>query len=140
MELLTPTTADVLAWYDHPHWGAYAAITENHYGRGTATYIGCLTSDEVMGKVLERVCRNAGLWGTDQQLHFPLINKSGINEAGRTIRYYFNYSDEPKTFTYPYENGIELLTDRPLNTGEEIELSRWGLIIIEELKVAESND
>jgi beta-galactosidase len=29
MELITPTTAEVLAYYDHPHWGAYAAITTN---------------------------------------------------------------------------------------------------------------
>ncbi|XP_073133471.1 uncharacterized protein [Henckelia pumila] len=29
MELITPTTAKVLAYYDHPVWGKYAAITQN---------------------------------------------------------------------------------------------------------------
>ncbi|MFC6601056.1 beta-galactosidase [Ectobacillus funiculus] len=48
MELITPTTAEVLAYYDHPHWGQYAAITQNHYGKGIATYIGCMTSPAIM--------------------------------------------------------------------------------------------
>src|SRR5919205_2661600 len=37
MELITPLTAEVLAAYDHPHWGQYAAITRNRYGAGLAT-------------------------------------------------------------------------------------------------------
>jgi beta-galactosidase len=131
MELLTPTTAEVLAWYDHPHWGAYAAITENRYGKGTATYIGCLPSAAVIGKVLERACKTAGLWGADQELRFPLIVKSGTNERGKTVRYYFNYSDEPRSFDYPHEDGLELLADRPVRSGERIELDRWGVAIIE---------
>jgi len=45
MELITSTTAKVLAYYDHPVWGKYAAITENNYGKGLATYIGCMTSN-----------------------------------------------------------------------------------------------
>lgn len=131
MELLTPTTADVLAWYDHPHWGRYAAVTVNRYGKGTATYIGCLPSEAVMGKVLEKACKTAGLWSADQELRFPLIVKSGMNEAGNTVRYYFNYSDEPQSFLYPHEDGVELLTNQPVQSGERIELSRWGFVIIE---------
>ena len=34
MELLTPTTGQVLANYQSPVWGRYAAITRNTYGRG----------------------------------------------------------------------------------------------------------
>jgi len=32
MELITPTTAKALAYYDHPAWGKYAAIIENQFG------------------------------------------------------------------------------------------------------------
>ena len=32
MELITPTTAKALAYYDHPAWGKYTAITENQFG------------------------------------------------------------------------------------------------------------
>ncbi|WP_040949399.1 beta-galactosidase [Gorillibacterium massiliense] len=132
MELLTPTTAEALAWYDHPHWGAYAAITTNQYGQGKAIYIGCLPSIKVIRKILERACRDAMLWGLDQEIQFPLIVKIGKNESGRTIRYYFNYSDHLNSFFYPHESGTELLTDHPICTGEKIELERWGIAIIEE--------
>jgi beta-galactosidase len=86
MELITPVTAEVLAAYDHPHWNTYAAITRNRYGDGTAIYIGCLISASVMRKVLEQVVKEAGLWGANQALAFPLIARSGINEQGKTIQ------------------------------------------------------
>lgn len=133
MELLTPTTAEVLAAYEHPHWGRYAAITTNRFGQGTATYIGCLTSAAVMGKVLERAAKAAGLWGADQQLAFPLIVKSGVNTLGRTVRYYFNYSDRPRSFTYPYSDGWELIGEHDIKQGEHVELDRWGFVIIQEI-------
>jgi beta-galactosidase len=132
MELLTPTTAEVLAWYEHPQWGEYAAITENQYGQGTAYYVGCLPSAAIMGKLLERAVRKAGLWGKDQELSFPLIVKSGQNEAGKTVRYYFNYSGQPQTFVYPYGAGVELLSERDVAAGEAVQLERWGFVIIEE--------
>ena len=43
MELLMPQEAEVLASYDHYNWKEYAAITKNHYEKGTAIYIGCMT-------------------------------------------------------------------------------------------------
>ena len=43
IELLLPTSATVLAWYDHPYWGKYVAVTQNSFGKGTATYIVCGT-------------------------------------------------------------------------------------------------
>lgn len=132
MELLTPTTAEVLAGYDHPHWGKYAAITQNEYGKGKAIYIGCMTSEAVMEKILEHAVKQAGLWGADQELRFPLIVKNGVNELGRIIRYYFNYSDSPAAFNYRYPAGKELLSGEPVAGGQTIRLEPWGFLIIEE--------
>lgn len=132
MELITPTTAKVLAWYDHPAWGKYAAVTQNKYGKGTATYIGFWANDALNSKILEGAVKEAGLWGKDQELHFSLITKSGTNLKGKTIHYYFNYSATPKTFTYPYKNGTELLSEGKINTGKQITLPGWGMQVIEE--------
>jgi beta-galactosidase len=137
MELITPTTAEALAYYDHPQWGKYAAITENQYGMGSATYIGCIPSAAIMKKVLEQAVKKAGLWGVDQDLAFPLIIKSGINQNGKMLHYYFNYSDETKVFKYPHNEGLELLTERAVNIGQTMDLEPWGVIIIEEDQVAE---
>src|SRR4029450_10780707 len=103
---------------DHPHWGQYAAITKNRYGKGTATYIGCMTSAAIMYRVLEHAVKEAGLWGADQELSFPLITKSGINQHGKGVHYYFNYSDYPGSITYPYQEGRELLTDTQVSKSQ----------------------
>ncbi|MDP4097154.1 beta-galactosidase [Paenibacillus sp. P96] len=132
MELITPDTAEVLAYYDHPHWGQYAAITQNTYGKGQAIYIGCMVSSQVMHKVLAHAVIQAGLWGADQKQAFPLITKTGVNEAGKTIRYYFNYSDHPAECAYPHGQGTELIGGTPVHTGQTIGLDRWGVKIIEE--------
>ncbi|MBM7570590.1 beta-galactosidase [Aquibacillus albus] len=132
MELVTPTTAEVLAYYDHPHWGKYAAITKNNFGKGVATYIACIPSEAIMAKVLENAVKDAGLWGVDQELRFPLITKKGTNQTGNTIRYYFNYSDDTLSFTYPHRKAQALLTDQVIDDNQEIEIDPWGIIILEE--------
>lgn len=130
IELLVPGSAEVLARYDHPYWGEYAAITRNHYGKGTATYIGCLPGFELMEEIMKGVLIDANLW--DNNLHFPLITKSGVNRNNRRIHYYFNYSMEPTSFQYSQAAGKELLSDNIINTGELIQLEPWGFRIIEE--------
>ncbi|QGQ95636.1 beta-galactosidase [Paenibacillus psychroresistens] len=132
MELITPTTAEVLAYYDHPHWGQYAAITHNRFGDGTATYIGCMTSSAVMMKVLKHVLKEIDLWGIDQEITFPLITKSGINSIGKTIRYYFNYSESTSSMQYPHNGGMELFSKQEVVKGQQLVLDPWGMKIIEE--------
>jgi beta-galactosidase len=132
MELITPTTAKVLAYYDHPVWGKYAAITQNKYGKGVATYIGCITSNAVNEKLMENVVKTAGLWTADNELKFPLIVKSGVNQLGKTLRYYFNYSAQAQSFTYSQKSGTDLLTNTPVTSNTTINLLPWGFKVIEE--------
>jgi len=132
MELITPTTAKVLAYYDHPVWGKYAAITQNNYGKGLATYIGCMTSDANTDGIMENVVKAAGLWSADQELKFPLIVKSGVNGQGKVVHYYFNYSAMPSSFTYPHKNGMELLNNTKVTSQDKLEIAAWGVKIIEE--------
>ena len=132
MELITPTTATVLASYDHPVWGTYAAITQNKYGKGLATYIGCFTTPALTEKIMADAVRKAGLWGEAQKLSFPIIEKNGRNESGKTIRYVFNYSAKPVTVTYPFENGQELLQDKTVSKNSALLLGPWAVKIIEE--------
>ena len=132
MELITPTTAKVLAYYDHPVWGKYAAITQNKYGKGTATYVGCLTSNQVIEKLLSNEVKSAGLWGEAQKLYYPLITKEGINEKGKVVRYFFNYSAKPVTFNYSFQNGRDLLSNKKADRNSTLEMEAWGMKIIEE--------
>jgi beta-galactosidase len=132
MELLTPTTATVLARYDHPVWGQYAALTENRHGKGSAIYVGFMPSEELLGKILEHAVRQAGLWGADQELAFPLVTKSGVNTLGKLVRYYFNYAAGPAAFRHPHGAGTELLTRQAVARGSRQQLAPWGVMIVVE--------
>ncbi len=132
MELVTPVTAKVLAYYDHPVWGNYAAVTENTFGKGLATYIGCWTDGAVTEKILADAVRKANLWGAAQSLYFPLITRQGINEQGKTVHYLFNYSAKPGQLTYRFANGRELIQGGTVANNSVLELAPWGVKIIEE--------
>lgn len=132
IELISPKTAEVLAYYDHTYYGKYAAITQNSYGKGIATYIGCLPGSEVMEKVMECAVRKAGLWGVDQEIAFPLITKTGINSNGNAVHFYFNYSSDSHSLKYPYSDGMELLGGKQISCNENMDIGPWGAIIIEE--------
>ena len=67
-EMLILEGAQPLAYYDHPFFGKYPAITRNHFGEGTLTYEGTVLSQKLQEKVLLDVLKLAGLSGPDQQL------------------------------------------------------------------------
>jgi beta-galactosidase len=85
-----------------------------------------------MKNIMVDVVKTAGLWGTDQQLAFPVITKSGINQNGKTIHYYFNYAVTVHAFNYPFNNGKELLTGETVAKNKMLQLAPWGVIIVEE--------
>jgi beta-galactosidase len=132
MELVTPTTAKVLAYYDHPVWKNYAAVTENTFGKGLATYIGCWTDGAITEKILADAVKKANLWGAAQSIYFPLITKQGTNEQGKKVHYLFNYSAKPGQLTYPFANGTELLQGGPVTKNSVLDIAPWGVKIIEE--------
>ena len=107
MELLKPSTASTLAYYEHPHWGKYSAITYNKYGKGYAAYLGCYFDDKILKDVLHFLCSEADVDIPD--VEYPVIIKKGINDFGKEIVYYFNYSDDVQTVTYHGQDAVMLV-------------------------------
>jgi len=131
-EMLILDTAKALAYYDHPFFGKYPAITQNTFGKGTLTYEGTVLSDKLQGDVLLAVLQKAGLTGPDQNLPAPVRVKHGINRKAKTLHYYLNYSSEPQTFSYEYGAGSEILQQIAVSHGQSITLKPWDAAIIEE--------
>ena len=92
MELLTPTTATTVARYHDPVWGQYAAVTRNTYDKGEVTYVGFMPSDGLAEKIVEESVKRAGLWGKQQQPHFPSIMRSGVLTNGNPVHNVMNYA------------------------------------------------
>jgi beta-galactosidase len=131
-EMLILEGAEGLAYYDHPFFGTYPAITRNHFGKGTLTYEGTVLSNKLQDKVLLGVLQTAGLAGPDQQLPAPVHVKHGTNRNGKIIHYFMNYSGAPQTFAYAYRAGEDLLGQGGVSASQRITLKPWDLVIIEE--------
>lgn len=138
MELLIPTTAQVLASYDHSQWKEYAAITRNQYGNGTATYLGCYFEDKALLKALIRsICIQAQIEIPKEA--YPVIIRKGVNDLGKEIIYYFNYSHTPCTVTYHGKDAALLLQSKSdagsvtVSDGTSLTLQDWDFLILETL-------
>jgi beta-galactosidase len=129
-ELLTAEGAKVLASYDHPWWGKYAAITMNNFGKGTVTYLGCWPSVQILDKVLKLSVKEAGI--ELPEAGFPVIIRCGINKNGKKVHYFLNYSSKESAVKYAYRPGIELFSNKNIVSGEILKLQPWNLIIVEE--------
>lgn len=129
MELLIPDTATTLFSYVHPYWGKYSAVTYHHYGKGSACYIGCLFENATIDSLIAHLAKDMELMRPDFQ--FPLILHKGINQFGKQIRYYFNYSGESHSFVYDAADGTSLLEQQAVAQGSEITLQAWDYKIIE---------
>jgi beta-galactosidase len=131
-EMILPDTARALAYYDHPFFGKYPAITRNQFGKGTLTYQGTALSDELQAKVVAGVLELAGLAGPDQQLPAPVRARHGTSNNGKNVHYYLNYSSAAQTFSYPHAAGADILTGKAVNKAQAVALAPWDLVIIEE--------
>lgn len=130
MELLVPESAEILATYDHYNWKAYAAITRNHYGKGQAVYIGCMTDEDTLKAVYKAVLMQANVEIPEYQ--YPVIVRKGTNNFGKTVRYFLNYSAVELEVPYDYKNGTELLEGVQVENESALRLPAWGVKIIEE--------
>ena len=130
MELLMPQEAEVLASYDHYNWKEYAAITKNHYRKGTAIYIGCMTDDNTLKAVLTEALNSAEV--EIPEYSWPVIIRKGTNDLGKCVRYILNYSAEEQKVTYHGADGTELFSEESVQDGESITVLPWNLKIVEE--------
>ena len=133
MELLMPQEAEVLASYDHYNWKEYAAITKNHYEKGTAIYIGCMTDDNTLKAVITEALKSAEV--ELPEYRWPVIVRKGTNDLGKCVRYILNYSAEEQKVSYYGKNGTELLSGESVQDGESITVSPWNVKIVVRLKM-----
>jgi beta-galactosidase len=131
-EMLVLENAQALAYYDHPFFGKYPAITRNKFGSGTLTYEGTVLSDKLQDNVLLDVLQIAGLTGPDQKLPSAVHVKHGTNRSNHALHYYFNYSSDPQTFKYSYGAGEDLLGQTAIAGSQTLTLKPWDVAIVEE--------
>lgn len=131
-EMIIPDTAKPLAYYDHPFLAKYPALTRNQFGKGTLTYEGTVLSDKLQRAVLLDVLNNAGLVTSDQALAAAIHVNHAKNRGGKTLHFYFNYSNDAHLVPYGHPNGTNLLTQGAIIRDQSIHLQPWDVAIVEE--------
>ncbi|MFG6380653.1 MAG: beta-galactosidase [Muribaculum sp.] len=128
-EFLVPETAKPLAYGDHPFFGQWPVITENSYGKGKLYYIGAYPSQELLDKIVRMAAVEKGLIA-DDEVRFPVIVRSGVNDKGQKLDYVFNYSAAPVDFVNDRGKAIELLTGTEVAAGDSITIGAWDVAIL----------
>jgi beta-galactosidase len=130
-EFLMPDHAQPIAYYDHPFFGRWPAITRNQYGSGTLVYEGTFLSDTLQKHVILDMLKSIGMTGPDQELPVPVHAKQGMNELGKRVHFYLNYSSNVQTFKYAYGKGTDLLSGHEVGSAA-VDIAPWDLVIVEE--------
>ncbi len=132
MEYIILEAAQPLAYYDHPYFSEYPAVTINEFGKGTLLYEGSIFSDQIQTKIIRKAVKSAGIDNPDLQFSWPHIAKSGVNEDGKAMHFYYNYSSDPIEFAYPHGSGKELVEAKTVKNGDTLTIAPWDIVIIEE--------
>jgi beta-galactosidase len=131
-EFLQLETAKPLAFYEHPFFGRWPAVTTNSFGSGTLTYEGTVLSDKLQQTIVLSALHDAGLAGPEQQPTSTVRVKNGVGQDGRKLHYYLNYSSSPAAVVYSYAAGTDLLTGQAFTQGQQTTIAPWDLIIVKE--------
>lgn len=135
MELITCDTATPVLKYSHLAYERYAAAAKNRYGNGSSLYFGTMfENNELLESVLLSFLHEAGFSGGDLSSdapHYPLIVKRGVNDLGKELCYYLNYSKDPVSVTHRGKDGIELISETSIVCGDKIDLGGWGVAVVE---------
>lgn len=132
MDMVVCDTATPVAHYCHPAWNRYTAVAKNQYGKGSTLYFATMFGEKLLDSILKNYLTETGYaFLSDNAPTFPVVVKHGINDFGRELFYYFNYSDKPQTLQHLGGNGMELLKEQSVKQGETLTLAAWDLSIVE---------
>jgi beta-galactosidase len=132
---LEPEGAEVLAGYEHPHLGRWAAITTRRHGAGRVTYVGTLP-DRALAVALARWLRPAeDPWAARPE---TVTVTSATNRAGGRIHFVANWSWETTTVPLPVA-AVDLIEGAGCRPGEALDLGAWDVRVLAEQPGEEHN-
>ena len=95
-DILTPEGAETLATYADRYYKGEAAITKNHYGKGTTYYVGTkVPSEEFYQKLMTSALKDAGL--TPGEVVPYGVQVATRQKGNQKIYFVLNYEDKTKT-------------------------------------------
>jgi beta-galactosidase len=117
--------AQVLASYDHPHFGVFPAVTTNASGNGRVTTVGTVPTPELATAVMEWAAPQAAGELLDGEVPNQVTVSSGSMPDGTRAFFVFNWSwDEQKVALAT--DAHEPAADTAHVQGSALSLTAWG--------------
>ena len=119
--------ADVLARYDHPHHGRFAAIASRAKGQGRVTMVGTIPN--------EALARALVGWAVGEDDPWRALNEGSVTvtgamvKDGRHLRVVHNWSWQPASRSLP-EAAQDVLSGQRLAAGETLVLGPWDVRVL----------
>lgn len=121
--------ADVVASYEHPHFGQWPAVTTRAHGSGRVTVVGTVPDLELARSIAEwAVERGAGEPGWRPAAPTQSVQNSR-NRRGEGIHVVHNWSFEPSAYPLPAD-AEDVLTGEKLAAGTELALGPWDVRVL----------
>jgi beta-galactosidase len=122
--------AQILARYDHPHHGRWAAATTRQHGNGRITYVGTLPDPSFARSLLRWAAPTVDdRWrATDASV----TSTSATSLSGARLRFLHNWSWRTVALAIPAA-ARDVVSGARLAQGDELELGPWDVrILVEE--------
>jgi beta-galactosidase len=122
-EGLVASDAEVLACYQHPHLGRWAAVTTKPAGAGRITVVGTVPDQDLAADLVRWLIPDAaGGWTTDDSVTVS----TGTDTAGTRLHVLHNWSWDEATAS-PSSMVTDLLRGGRLTPGEPVTLGPWDV-------------
>ncbi|MFB7160991.1 beta-galactosidase [Streptomyces sp. NPDC056242] len=129
IDALTTADADVLAAFDHPHFGRWAAVTTRAHGAGRITCVGTVPGRDLARALATWLAPDAcSGWG-DLPLPDSVAVSTGTAPDGRRVHVVHNWGWDPVQVTTPMAL-TDVLEDTSVPAGAPLSLTAWDVHVL----------
>lgn len=132
MDELVVEGADVLAGYDHPHFGRFPAVTTHRYGAGRVTYVGMLPDTGLAREIGSWVLRASDIEPLGAGLPESVRMTRARARDGRSLAFVSNWSFETPELPDDLVKGTDVFAGEPVGPGRPVRLGAWDIRVIAE--------
>lgn len=126
-DLLHTEGAEVLSTYEHDFYAGMPVLTRNHFGQGYAYYVATRSNAAFYRRLVGDLCAEAGIapiMRTEE--HIEVTERTNGNG---TFLFLLNHDTQNHTVTLN-RAGVDILTDRAYQTGDDLNLAAKDVAII----------
>ncbi len=122
-------SAEVLAYYDHPVFCRFPAVTTRVFGAGRITYVGTVPSAALAGDLMRHLVPEPLGAGWLKTASATVKVTSGTTPDGKRTWFLCNWSGDQATVTAP-RSVVDAITSTHTPAGTELTLGPWACLVL----------